>query len=165
MKSVRLSLMLCALVLVSAGIWLATAQRSAAADTNKEKPLPSWERVNRAARENMKSGDPVAAGALVDEVFADHGIDPAISVAAPSMKDRLVRAEVDFQNGKSRGVTEDKVATTVNQLADRFSAPAYAHTDCQRSKTASRAHADALSQHDRPRPGCHARRLQASLRI
>jgi hypothetical protein len=77
----------------------------------------------------MKHGDPVAAGALVDEVFANHGIDPAISAAAPSMKDRLVQAEVDFQNGKSRGVTEDKVAATVNQLADRFGAPAYAHTD------------------------------------
>lgn len=129
MKSARLSLLLCALVLVSAGVWLATAQRSAAADTSKGKPLPSWERVNRAARDNMKSGNPVAAGVLVDEVFADHGIDPAVSVAAPSMKDRLVRAEVDFQNGKSRGVTEDKVAATVNQLADRFGAPAYAHTD------------------------------------
>jgi hypothetical protein len=134
MKSARLSLTFCALVLVSAGVWLATAQKSAAADTNRGKPLPSWERVNRAARENMRHGDPGAAGVLVDEVFADHGIDPAISAAAPSMKDRLVQAEVDFQNGKSKGVTEDKVAATVNQLADRFGAPAYAHTDVNEVK-------------------------------
>lgn len=124
----RASLPLCAALLLAATAWLYSAQSTAAASTNKGTQEKSWERVNRAARD-MKGGDPVAAGALVDAVFADHGIDPAVSVVAPSIKDRLVRSEVDFQNGKSKGITEDNVATTVNELADRMGAPGYAHTD------------------------------------
>jgi hypothetical protein len=113
--------------------WLVSSQQAVSANGSDVHQPPTWERVNRAAH-NLKSGDPIAAGALVDAVFADHGIDPAVSVFAPTTKDRLVRAEVDFQNGKTKGITEDKVAATVNQLADRFGAPAYAHTDVNEVK-------------------------------
>lgn len=129
----RASLPICAALLLAATAWLYSAQSTAAASTNKGNQEKSWDRVNRTARE-MKGGDPVAAGALVDAVFADHGIDPAVSVVAPSIKDRLVRSEVDFQNGKSKGITEDKVAATVNQLADRMGAPGYSHTDVKEVK-------------------------------
>lgn len=120
-----------ALLLLAVG-WSSAGQGRVAA-SGKGDESPSWERVNLAARK-MKAGDAMAAGALADAVFAHHRLDSEVSMLIPTMKDRLVQSEVDFQNGKHKGITEENVASAVNDLADRFGAPDYAHTDVQEVK-------------------------------
>jgi len=87
---------------------------------------PSWERINRTASQ-VKNGDEKPIRDLADQVFKHHGIDSAVMLPLASMKDRLVAREIDYQNGKG-GINEEQVAGAVNQLADRFNGPSYAHT-------------------------------------
>ncbi|HEU5414052.1 MAG TPA: hypothetical protein VFW31_09860 [Candidatus Angelobacter sp.] len=120
------------LSVVIVGSFFAT-QRTASASSDDVSHRPSWERINRAAT-NAKGGDPAAISTLADEVFRSHGIDQMTTTVAPFVKGRLLRAEADFQNGKASGITEDQVAATVNQLADRVNAPDYAHTNASEVK-------------------------------
>jgi hypothetical protein len=65
----------------------------------------------------------------MDEVFADHGLDQHIAASAASIKDRIVAAELAYQDGKTAGIPPARLVATVNQLARQFNAPAYAYTD------------------------------------
>jgi len=121
-------------VLMAGAVWLAAAQKTITADTNKPNQTPSWERINHAAMKASK-GDATAVGALADEVLAHHGIDQAMGALQSRIRTRLVAAEVDYQNGNSAGLTEDNVVAAVNHLAQRFNAPAYAYTTVDEVKT------------------------------
>lgn len=115
-----------ALIFLSAGaVWLAVAQKSVGADGQKS---PGWERINSAATK-ASTGDPIAVGALADEVLADDGIDASMEPLHSTIKTRLVSAEIEYQKGNSKGLTEQNVVSAVNGLATHFNAPSYAFTN------------------------------------
>ena len=70
-----------------------------------------------------KSGDQGAVKDLVDSIFAQNGIDQFNSNLVDSLKDRVVRAQL---NG--RMVSEIQVVQAINWLMGQCSAPAYAQT-------------------------------------
>lgn len=78
----------------------------------------------------IKGADEAAIASLVDEIFLGAGVDPEVAIATESTKTRLIRAELAFQTGKSKGVADTRVVYAANRLAARFNLPAYAYTSC-----------------------------------
>jgi hypothetical protein len=109
-------------------IWFAAAQTTKNTASANVRQRTTWERVDDAAR-NLNGADQTRIRGLVNEVFADNGIDERIVATAGSVPDRLVAAEASFQSGKTAGISEDKVVATVNLLARHFNAPQYAYTN------------------------------------
>jgi hypothetical protein len=114
-------------------IWVATTQSASGADQKLKRGEGSWDHVNRAAR-NVKTNDRKAVQELVDQIFLDNGLDNHISASAASIKDRLIAAELDFHKGTHAGVGVEKVAASVNQLAERLNLPAFASTNVSEVK-------------------------------
>jgi hypothetical protein len=68
-----------------------------------------------------------AISALADSIFNEVG-SPAIPAnVITRIKERLVRAEKNFRKNK-KGVREASIVRMINELADKFQAPAYAKT-------------------------------------
>lgn len=80
-----------------------------------------------AAAKKAKNNDEKAIRELADAVFEYAGA-PIPSDLSSGIKDRLVRAEINYRKGK-KGLREEDIARTVNYLADTIEAPAYARTD------------------------------------
>lgn len=78
------------------------------------------------AAKKAKNNDEKAVRELADAVFDYAGGQMPDSVSA-GMKDRLVRAEMNYRKGK-KGIREEDIVRTVNELADTMGAPAYAKT-------------------------------------
>lgn len=74
-----------------------------------------------------RGGDEAAVRALADEIFAAPYFGEIPADYRESMKERVVRDELKYRDGK-KGVTEEKVVLTVNHLARKFDAPDYAKT-------------------------------------
>jgi len=131
-KRTSLFLLFCG-ALIAAGIPCLTAIRASSISVSADEG-PSWDRINRAASA-VKSGDERTTRQLADEVFKHHGINQ-FTVLPPvaSMKDRLVNAELHYQNGEGGAINEGQIAGAVNQLADTLGAPSYAHTTEQEVK-------------------------------
>jgi len=115
--------------MAACAIWASTIQNIATNSTVNAQQPRQWQRVDRAARDIGHGDDPVAVRALVNAVLADNGIDEKIVATSGSVPDRLVAAEMRFQKGEAPGIPEESVVKAVNQLALRFNAPTWAHTD------------------------------------
>lgn len=72
---------------------------------------------------SAQSGQEADIANLVDTIFAQNGIDQLNPNLVSSLKDRIVRAEL---NGQS--IEESQVVQALNWLADQYSAPSYAKT-------------------------------------
>lgn len=130
-KMVALSLLLCCAL----GIWVtwSAANSNARAHMQSEtrggpqasNPLV---RVNEKARA-AKSGDEAAVRALTDEIFTTFSFDQGPAGMDDAIKERLVRAEVNYRRGGGRGSSEFRIVHMVNLLARKLGAPAYAHTN------------------------------------
>lgn len=70
-----------------------------------------------------QSGQQVAVSDLVDTIFISYAINEFDPNLVASLKDRIVRAELNGQV-----IEEYRVVEAVNWLADQFSAPTYART-------------------------------------
>lgn len=77
--------------------------------------------------QKAKSNEESAVRELADEIFATPYFAEVPSEYRESMKERVVRDELKFRNGK-KGVKEEQVVHTVNKLAQKFNAPDYART-------------------------------------
>jgi hypothetical protein len=108
--------------------WITAAAQKPDSPSKPAAAEKSWDRVNRLSRQ-LKADDQETTGELVDAVMAHHGIDPAVSAIVPSMKDRLVRAELEFQSGRSKGVAEEDVVNAINDLGRKVKAPDFAQTN------------------------------------
>ena len=126
-----LSLLLCC-ALLGGATWFAsmqtahgTSQEEASAAARASKPLAQLNEKARAA----KSGDEAAIRSLADEIFSQFSADQAPAGLADAIKDRLVRAEVNYRAGRGKGISDANAVQMVNRLAHEVGAPAFARTD------------------------------------
>ena len=128
-KIVLLSLTLCALVV--GAVWLGYKSSTAvhaSASAPDEAALPPLARLNAKARA-ARTHDETAVRALVEESFNVVALNNAPAGMTDAIKDRLTRAEMNWRRGATTGISDASVARTVNHLADKFNAPAYARTN------------------------------------
>lgn len=98
--------------------------RAAAAQNPPRPPhLAATDHVQIKARA-AKGDDPVAVRALVDEIFKRS----LFAKAAPSLRDRVYRAEIAFRRGSHGPILEQDLIEATNTHVTRFGAPAFART-------------------------------------
>lgn len=89
-------------------------------------------RINKRAQD-ARNGDRAAIQALANETFdpADLGLGDIPEEAVEAIKNRLVKAEMDYRagNGKQKAIEERDVARMINNLADTLQLPDYAKTN------------------------------------
>jgi hypothetical protein len=87
-------------------------------------PLARLNEIAGAAR----ADDKASVRALVDEIFTTVELPSLPAVALDDVKDRLVRAEINYLSGKQDGIAQPNVVCTAKMIADKLQAPAYART-------------------------------------
>lgn len=85
-------------------------------------PLVSLDRKAKATR----GGGPSAVRDLTDDAFNTFALTEVPAFTQEAMKERVARAEVNYRNGADTGISEVKVAKTVNDLANKLEIPDYA---------------------------------------
>ena len=126
MQHMKSKTLLLTLTLLVAALWI--GQRAAAqSQSTGGKGKTSGERVNELALQ-ARSGDEQSTRKLMGELYDMEGLGVVGSETLAPVTDRVVKAELDFRSGKSKGIDEKNVVRTVNDLADKMGAPAYAHT-------------------------------------
>lgn len=93
-----------------------------------DEPAPI-DRVNQKARA-ARGGEEAAVRELADAVFntiVDE--DDVIGDATRPLKERVARSEMEYRQGKRKGVEEIEVVKVINGLAKKYGAPDYAKTD------------------------------------
>jgi len=77
----------------------------------------------------LNTADETQVRDFAEEVFKAFGLDEAPLEITESVKDRLVRAELNYRSGRGKPISEFGVVRMVNMLADKLGAPAYAKTN------------------------------------
>lgn len=97
--------------------------------TSPSYAVPSNAPQERIASVNAKaqrtSADEPAIRELTDEIFHQLAL-PEVEVAASTVKDRLVRAELEYRSNHGGGVSERKLVNAFNKLARELDLPDYA---------------------------------------
>jgi hypothetical protein len=75
-----------------------------------------------------RADDEKSLRALADEVFNTADLNSAPAGMLDAVKERLVRAEIGYRNGRDEGIPEINVVKVVNGFAREFKAPEYAKT-------------------------------------
>jgi len=102
-----------------------SSPRRAAGD---EEPNPLV-KINQKARA-AKDGSEAATRELADEIFRSVDFAQQFAELDDSIKDRLVRAELDHKKGHGNSsCSEQRIVHAVNLLADRIGTPAYTRTN------------------------------------
>lgn len=85
--------------------------------------------INQKARLARLGGE-TATRDLVDEIFRMSDFAQDFAELDDAIKERLVRAELNYQNGRGKSsCSEFRIVHAVNQLVDRIGAPAYTRTN------------------------------------
>jgi hypothetical protein len=92
-------------------------------EESSESPLTRLKRESRAAKGN----DPGSVDRLADAIITDFVPFEVPVDAKAGVKARLVQAELSYRKG-SKGITESDIVRSINELAEKFGAPAYAKT-------------------------------------
>ncbi len=117
-KRSRIVLSLLMLCVLAFGVgWRSLQSASTSGDSNMFSDV-------EAAAKKAKNNDEQAIRELADAVF-NYAAPMIPAIASAGMKDRLVRAEIKYRNGH-KGVREEHIVKTVNDLADAIGAPDYA---------------------------------------
>lgn len=114
----------------AASFWLSAGLSQRAQATSDTVPrVTPIERVNEKARK-ARSGEEAAVSDLTDAVFNTIvGESDVIGNSIGDLKERVVRSEMEYREGKKKGVKEEDVARVVNGLAKKYGAPDYAKTN------------------------------------
>jgi len=113
--------------LIVAAVLVFGDRRASGQDTRNDQ-TNSVERINAKA-ELVNTGDEAAIRDLADEVFTSFDADLVPPELSGSMKDRIVRAEVNYRSGHGKPVSEFGVVRMTNFLMKKLGAPAYAQTN------------------------------------
>ena len=125
-------------VVTGGAIWMtsnSTAQSTfemseAQSSSDQEKPSSPLSNINGQARAANNGGGETEVRALADEIFTTYQFDEAPAVVGDSIKERLVRAELNYRSGQGQqGISDASIVRAVNYLAYKLGAPAYAQTD------------------------------------
>lgn len=125
-------------VVTGGAIWMtsnSTAQSSfemseAQSSSDQEKSSSTLSNINGKARAANNGGGETEVRALADEIFTTYQFDEAPAVVGDSIKERLVRAELNYRSGQGQqGISDASIVRAVNYLAYKLGAPAYAQTD------------------------------------
>lgn len=87
-------------------------------------PLARLNEIAGAARADNKT----SIRALVDEIFTTVELPPLPAGALDEVKDRLVRAEINYLSGRQNGIAQTNIVCTAKMIADKLQAPPYART-------------------------------------
>ena len=129
-KRTKISLVLFFLIGFSCtALWLAasrSAQSGAApvSQQNAQMADPFFD-LNRRAKA-AKHADEFEVRDLTDEAFKTFAPPEVPVFTQEAMKERVARAEVNYRKGASKGISEIKVAKTINELAAKLQIPEYA---------------------------------------
>lgn len=102
-------------------------RRASGQDTRNDQ-TNSVERINAKA-ELLNTADETVIRDLADEVFTSIDADLASPEIIAGVKDRIVRAEVNYRSGHGKPVSEFGVVRMTNMLMKKLGAPAYAQTN------------------------------------
>ena len=102
-------------------------RRASGQDTRNDQ-TNSVERINAKA-ELLNTADETVIRDLADEVFTSIDADLASPEIITGVKDRIVRAEVNYRSGHGKPVSEFGVVRMTNMLMKKLGAPAYAQTN------------------------------------
>lgn len=120
-----------------AGLWLARSP-SVAGRTPSVKQVKQIEGplagLNQKAR-TAKGKDPNAVRDLTNEVVTALSPSEVPLFAQESTKERVGRAEMSYREGATKGISEVKVARTINELADKFALPEYSRVSVAMVRT------------------------------
>lgn len=97
-----------------------------------ETPLNSLDRKAKAA----KHGDSAAVRDLTDEAVNTFALADVPIFTQEAMKERVARAEVSYRQGRVKGISEVRVAKTINELAEKLALPEYAKVSVAMVRTA-----------------------------
>lgn len=112
-------------------IWLGTnsAVRGSASKTQDAgQNVPTLDQINEAARA-AKGSDEAAVRRLVDTVFNATEFAEVPPGGLDQIKERVVRAELNYRAKGKGGVAEKNITKMINKLANKLGAPDYAKTD------------------------------------
>lgn len=125
-KRTKVLLMMFSLALLLGVIWFSSGPVA------KSKAPFSPGSLEEKARK-AKGGDEDAVRDVTDQIFYLYGqvLPPEV---ADEVKERVVRAEIDYQKNRKGGVRETNVVEAVNFLAEKFHAPDFAKTDHRQVK-------------------------------
>lgn len=102
-------------------------RRASSQDVQNDR-TDSLARINSKA-ELLNTADETVIRDLADEVFMSFDEDLVPQVMKDSMKERIVRAEVNYRRGYGKPVSEFGVVRMTNMLMKKLGAPAYAQTN------------------------------------
>jgi hypothetical protein len=102
-------------------------RRASGQDTQNDK-TDSVARINSKA-ELLNTADETVIRDLTNEIFTSFNADLVPQGSIDSLKDRIVRAEVNYRSGHGHPVSEFGVVRMTNMLMKRLGAPAYAQTN------------------------------------
>lgn len=130
-KTLALSLLLvCAL-----GSWVMWVNSNSLVRGQSQPPLRGdnqvvnpFARLDDKARA-AKGGGETQVRELTDEILSSSNLDQAPAGMADAIKARLVRAEVNYRNGRSKAISEFDVIRMVNMVAQKTGAPDFAKTN------------------------------------
>ena len=113
-----------------------SGEQSFSVQATPSNPLGQLNEKSQAA----KKGGETEIRALADEIFTMHQLDEAPAGLGDSMKESLVRAEINYHTGKGQdGISDASIVRAVNYLALKVGAPPFARTnvfELRRLKTA-----------------------------
>ena len=129
----RLFLSLFMLCVITIGIlWLGIGlfpdgeSKSSLATANEGQKKSMSQSIEEKAQ-RARGADENSIRELADAVLSNANIKVIPTDILDNMKERLIRAELKYRNGK-RGIHESAVVQLINNLADKFRAPDYAKT-------------------------------------
>ena len=129
-KTLILSLLLLS-AMGSGALWMSGNSRARGQSSpdagNGRQSTALFGQLNEKAKA-VKGGDEAPIRHLADEVFRTTGLEKAPAGMLDAVKERLVRAEVNYQNGRAQGIPEINVVRVINGLGMKFKAPGYAKT-------------------------------------
>src|SRR5260370_7718288 len=115
-------------ILATAVFWLTmrspVGPNQTLAASEHDPTIESLSRLNQKARAT-KSADPDEIRSLTDEAFNLFRIPDVPPLMEEAIEERVARAEVDHRKGGKRGISEARVANTINELAAKFEIPHY----------------------------------------